>query len=339
MNWARVCFTAFRQAVSAVTLEKLYSSWIALALHVSYLQDLTLRLAAGVGRLPEETRRRHATYLLQRQAADGGFSGREGGSDLYYTGFALRSLAMLGELHGEPARQAASFVRTKLGGQAAIIDFLSLLYSAMLLESAAGEDVFTGAAPDWRSRVAAEIERFRRDDGGYAMSHEGFSSSTYYTFLVLLCQQVIERPPVEPERIIRFVASRRRDDGGFVELGPMKRSGTNPTAAAIGTLKILDAIDEETRADAIDFLAERQTDEGGLAANTRIPFADVLSSFTGTLTLIDLNGLDAIDVRAVQRFVGSLEAEQGGFLAHALDQVVDVEYAFYGLGTRALLSA
>jgi geranylgeranyl transferase type-2 subunit beta len=187
--------------------------------------------------------------------------------------------------------------------------------------------------------VAAELERFRREDGGYAMSHEGHSSSTYYTFLVLLCQQVIGAPPVDPDRIVRFVGSRRREDGGFVELGPMRKSGTNPTAAAIGTLKILDAIDEETRRGAIDYLAERQTDEGGLAANTPIPFADVLSSFTGTLTLLDLGGLNEIDTAALGRFVRSLESDAGGFLAHALDEVTDVEYTFYGLGTLALLAA
>ena len=305
---------------------------------VPYLQDLTIRLAEGIGRLPEATRQRHAAFLRGKQNADGGFGGREGGSDLYYTGFALRSLAILGELHGELAEGAAGFVRQGLGGQAAIIDFLSLLYSAMLLETSAGIDVLNGAPADWRSRVATELERFRRDDGGYAMSHEGYSSSTYYTFLVLLCQQVIAAPPVEPERIVRFVASRRREDGGFVELGPMRRSGTNPTAAAIGTLKILAAIDEETRQGAIDFLAERQTDEGGLAANTRIPFADVLSSFTGTLTLLDLGGLEEIDASEVRRFVQSLELDAGGFLAHAIDEVPDVEYTFYGLGGLALLT-
>jgi geranylgeranyl transferase type-2 subunit beta len=304
---------------------------------VPYLQDLTIRLAEGVGRLPEATRRRHAAFLRGKQKVDGGFGGREGGSDLYYTGFALRSLAILGELSGELADRTAGFVLQRLGGQAAIIDFLSLLYSAMLLDTSAGIDVLAGAPPDWRSRVAAELERFRRDDGGYAMSHEGASSSTYYTFLVLLCQQVIGAPPVEPERIARFVASRRREDGGFVELGPMRRSGTNPTAAAIGTLKILGAIDEETRHGAIDFLADRQTDEGGFAANTRIPFADVLSSFTATLTLLDLGGLEEIDASDVRRFVQSLESETGGFLAHAIDEVPDVEYTFYGLGGLALL--
>ena len=61
----------------------------------TYLENLTLRLAAGIAELPEAMRARQAKYLLAAQQEDGGFAGREGGSDLYYTGFGLRSLAMM----------------------------------------------------------------------------------------------------------------------------------------------------------------------------------------------------------------------------------------------------
>jgi geranylgeranyl transferase type-2 subunit beta len=113
----------------------------------TYLEDLTLRLAAAIAELPEDLRARHAKYLLSRQRDDGGFAGREGGSDLYYTSFALRSLAMLGELYGPPAERAAVFLRSRLSGQESIVDFLSLIYGAALIESAAGIDVFAGADP------------------------------------------------------------------------------------------------------------------------------------------------------------------------------------------------
>ncbi len=304
---------------------------------LNYLERLTLRLAGGMNQLPDAVRARHAEFLLQRQNADGGFSGREGGSDLYYTGFALRGMAITGVLDGEPATRAADFLTSCLGKQAAIIDFLSLLYGAMLLNTSAGVDVFHSASDGWQTRVAEELERFRRDDGGYAASDEGFSSSTYYTFLVLLCRQLIELPPEKPERIVEFLHSRRREDGGFVELGPMKRSGTNPTAAAIGALRILEAVTTEIREDTIDFLLDRQTDEGGFAANTRIPFADVLSSFTALLTLTDLDARHEVELDEVRRFLTSTEQETGGFTAGLLDETPDVEYTFYGLGVSALL--
>ena len=62
---------------------------------LSYLENLTIRLANGVARLPEESRQQHARYFLAAQQPDGGFRGREGASDLYYTSFALRGLAVL----------------------------------------------------------------------------------------------------------------------------------------------------------------------------------------------------------------------------------------------------
>lgn len=305
----------------------------------SYLEDLTLRLAAGIAALPEEFRSRQAQYLLAAQRPDGGFAGREGGSDLYYTGFALRSLAMLGELYGPPADAAAGFLRSRLAGQESIVDFFSLIYSAQLLQSAAGSDVFEAAHAGWQDQVAAALERLRRSDGGYSKGAEGAASSTYHTFLVLLCQQLISREHVEPQRIVAFLHSQRSDEGGFREIRASKRAGTNPTAAAIGALRILGALDAQTRRETVEFLAEMQTEEGGLRANTRIPIADLLSTFTGLLTLQDLGGADEIDLAAVRRFAQSLARDEGGFRGAEWDPAHDVEYTFYGLATLGLLAA
>ncbi|HZT83005.1 MAG TPA: prenyltransferase/squalene oxidase repeat-containing protein, partial [Gemmataceae bacterium] len=89
----------------------------------SYLQHLTDRLADGLARLPADFRDRHAAYLRAGQNADGGFSGREGGSDLYYTGFALRGLAVLGALTPDVCERAAGFLRQSLRQEASVVDF------------------------------------------------------------------------------------------------------------------------------------------------------------------------------------------------------------------------
>jgi geranylgeranyl transferase type-2 subunit beta len=305
----------------------------------TYLEELTIRLAVAVAELPEAIRQRHAKYVMAAQQEDGGFAGREGGSDLYYTGFALRSLAVLGELHGELAERAAGFLRSRMTGRESIVDFLSLIYGSALLESAAGIDLFADSPDSWRDAVASAMEALRRDDGGYAKGPEGMASSTYHTFLVVLCLQLIERPLPEPERMVKFLMSQQAEEGGFREIRASKRAGTNPTAAAIGALRILGALDDETRESTIDFLFEMQTDEGGLRANTRIPIADLLSTFTGTLTLMDLGGADEIDLAAALRFAQSLELEQGGFHGAIWDEADDVEYSFYGLGCLALLGS
>lgn len=304
----------------------------------TYLAELTIRLSSGLGRLPEQVREKHADYLKSAQRDDGGFAGREGDSDLYYTGFALRGLAVLGELYGPVAERSADFLRGRLTGRESIVDFLSLIYGAALLENAAGIDIFSDLQSDWRSSVVSAMEELRRDDGGYAKGPEGRASSTYHTFLVILCLQLMDAPINDPGRVVQFLKSQAAEDGGFREIRAGKRAGTNPTAAAIGSLRILDALDEETCEDTIDFLCEMQNDEGGLRANTRIPIADLLSTFTGALTLADLGALDEVDIPAMQQFVDSLQLEEGGFHAAAWDLAHDVEYTFYGLGNLALLA-
>jgi geranylgeranyl transferase type-2 subunit beta len=295
-----------------------------------------LRLAGGMDRLPDEMRARQAAFLIAAQQPDGGFAGRDGPSDLYYTGFGLRGLALLGALEGTTAQRAAEFLAGQTRIQAPLVDFVSLVYGAALLRSSVGIDPFKLAEPNWPAAVAHALEQFRRADGGYAKTEQGQSSSTYHTFLVVLCQQLLGLEPPGPDKLVAFVRSRQRDDGGFVEVGPMRSSGTNPTAAAAALLKILNALDESTREAVIDFLADRQGDEGGLAANKRIPLADLLSTFTGLMTLADFDALDRIDLQATRTYARSLEIESGGFRAAAWDDASDVEYTFYGLGSLAL---
>lgn len=303
----------------------------------TYLEQLTLRLANGIGELPEALRHRHASFLRARQRADGGFPGREGDSDLYYTGFALRSLAILGELHGKVARDAADFLRTRLTGRESIVDFYSLIYSAQLLRSLCDLDVMADVAVDWPLAVIRSLESLRRDDGGYAKGPDGTASSTYHTFLVLLCLEMVEADVPQPDQVVEFLNSQKMPDGGFREIRVSRRASTNPTAAAIGALRILNALTAETTVHAADFLLEMQTDEGGFRANSRIPIADLLSTFTSLVTLIDLEAVDRVAPVVVEKFVASLEQDAGGFLGASWDEVCDVEYTFYGLGTQGLL--
>ena len=144
----------------------------------SYLEQLTIRLAHGIAGLPQSVRGRHADYFRRAQQPDGGFRGREGAGDLYYTGFALRGLAVLGELEGEVAVRAAEFLRSRLAGRETIVDFLSLIYGGLLLENTSGIDIFSQAPPTWRDAVAGAVETLRRPDGGYAKGPEGAVSST-----------------------------------------------------------------------------------------------------------------------------------------------------------------
>src|SRR5207302_2395160 len=114
-----------------------------------------------------------------------------------------------------------------------------LLYACFLVQIGGGPDVLAGSPRDWPQRVADSLESFRTPDGGYAKAVGSASGSTYHTFLVGLCHELLGKPVPRPEEVVRFVGSRRREDGGYVEIAPMRRSGTNPTAAAVGMLQLL----------------------------------------------------------------------------------------------------
>jgi geranylgeranyl transferase type-2 subunit beta len=309
-----------------------------------YLWQLTTQLAEGLARLPAEVRARHASFLASLQNADGGFSGREGDSDLYYTAFGLRGLAVLGGLSREIADRAAGYLKSCLTQHTSTLDFFSLLYGGALVQAAGGPDILADGPPDWPERVVRLLESFRTADGGYAKVPGGTSGSTYHTFLVGLCYQLLGRSASGPAEIARFLLSRRREDGGFVELAPMRRGGTNPTAAAVGMLQILAeqepsaALDTEGRAKVVAFLAAMPSFEGGLRANDRAPAADLLSTFTGAWTLHRLGTLDRLDQPRLAQYVEALELAGGGFRGGLWDDRTDVEYTFYGLGCRALLS-
>ena len=135
----------------------------------TYLEELTVRLSIAAAQLAEEVRDRQGQFLLAAQREDGGFAGREGDSDLYYTGFALRGLAILGLLDGPVAQRAADYLKSRLSGQESIVDFFSLIYGAKLIESAAAINVFEQAEPTWADLVASELEKLlARPDGALA---------------------------------------------------------------------------------------------------------------------------------------------------------------------------
>lgn len=303
---------------------------------IPYLQELTLQLAIGASQLDPSLRSRHAQWLLAQQRDDGGFAGREGASDPYYTAFALRALWILDALNAENGSRAAHFLKQRLTSKESIIDLISLIFGSAIVELAVGEVVIPDEDVDWRQNVSELLSTLRTEDGGFAKTPEGRAGSTYQTFLSILCYQLIEIPPPNIAGIEAFLESQKQLEGGYLEIRAAKRPGVNPTAAAIGTLKALGKLKHDEQQNTAEFLAEMQSDEGGFTANTRIPFADLLSSFTGLLTLSDLNSTPKVNTEAINRYALSMQSPEGGFVGFTLDQTADVEYTFYGLATLAL---
>ena len=303
-----------------------------------YLVRLAERLANGLSQMDDARRERHRSFILSCQQNDGGFGGRDGDSDLYYTSFAVRSLGMLGGMDADEAKSIGQYLAKFDWRNLGVIDLMNWLYTALAVQVFGGGDLLEGEEPDWPERIAEKLERVRTDDGGYAKSEEGAAGSTYHSFLVTLTYELLGMASPRPNKLIQFIYDRQRDDGGFVEIAPMKNSGTNPTAAAVGLMSIVGGLDKELCEDIRDFLKETWSAEGGFQANKRIAFTDGLSTFTGLLTVQDLNITNLASETMIERFIThELEFPTGGFRGAAWDDQADVEYSFYGLGCLSLL--
>ena len=303
-----------------------------------YLVRLAARLKSGIASMDDDRQARHRAFVVSQQQHDGGFGGREGDSDLYYTSFAVRCLGMLGGMSVDECSRVAGFIREFDWRRLGVIDLMNWLNTALAIQVLGGIDLLEDADADWAEQVAAKLETVRTRDGGFAKSPEGASGSTYCSFLVTLTYELLGKRPPSPNALIQFVYDRQRDDGGFVEIGPMKNSGTNPTAAAVGLLSIVGGMDSELRRDVLDFLKLVWTTEGGFQANKRIAFADGLSTFTGLLTVQDLQLEGLISEVSIERYLTEwLEFPTGGFRGASWDDTADVEYTFYGLGCLSLL--
>src|SRR5262249_13660540 len=163
-----------------------------------------------------------------------------------------------------------------------------------------------------------------------------------HSFLVALCYQLLNRDVPGGDALVSFVLSRRREDGGFVEIAPMRKSGTNPTAAGVGVLQVVgpDWMTKrpEVRAGVVELLLDVSSEEGGFRANGRVPLADLLSTFTASWTLAELGSIGRLDAAEVAGYAEAVERAQGGFRGGLWDEKVDVEYTFYGLGVLGLFA-
>ncbi len=323
-----------------------------------YLIRLVTRLNAGLARIDPQRRERHRAFVLSQQQPDGGFCGRDDHSDLYYTSFAVRCLTILGGLTPDDCQRVGQYLKSHERSQLSIIDLVSWLFLTRIISSFRVEGLEfreetrkltldsqrstlnsqRSTLPDWPGQIADVLESVRTEDGGYAKTRDGAAGSTYHSFLIALVYELLGKSVPNSNELVQFVYDRQRDDGGFVEITPMQRSGTNPTAAAVALLGMFDLVDDELREDVRDFLLDVTSPEGGFLANTRIPFGDGLSTFTGLLTAQDLGFGRMIDTHRMEQFVAKeLEFPTGGFRGAGWDNQADVEYSFYGLGILGLL--
>jgi geranylgeranyl transferase type-2 subunit beta len=296
-----------------------------------YLDMLDALLRPGVSGLSARFVESQVRFVAGCQQSDGGFRGRDGGSDAYYTDFALRTLAWLAPDHGALG-PAAGYLARRPRPPRSVVECFNVLHAHRLLEGA-GQ---AGGAPD-ALRLTEWLYGQLLPTGGFARWPDDQRASAYHTFLGALCFQMLggEMPAVEDAA--GALAALGRPDGGYAELAGESASQTSATAAAVAFLLMHDALPEDDAAKPAQFLAAMQSADGGLKPHAAVGAGDLLSTFTGLLTLWGLGGLATIDLAAVARFLRATAHPAGGFVSCLGDRSPDVEYTYYGLGTLALL--
>jgi len=260
------------------------------------------------------------SFVRGCQMPDGGFCGREARSDLYYTSFAIDALtALRAELPEEPL---LNYLRGF--GEGDGLDFIHLccllrLWSAM--RSAR-------LADSLRTRLLAGVERYRTPDGGYDARLGAEAGSAYGCLIGYAAYADHARVPPRPDRLKACLETLRTPEGGWTN-DPSFRIASGPaTAAAVSLGRNLRLpLGPEIPA----WLLRCYHAEGGFRAIPDAPMPDLLST---AVILHALDGLQAPLQRIKEPcldFVDSLWTNEGGFHGSWADDVVDVEYTYYGL--------
>jgi len=316
---------------------------------MSLLPFLGDEIRAGLARMPQAYRDKHARWLIAQQRAEGGFANRRGNPDLYYTAFALRGLSSLQGLTPEIARPAVGFLQARLklpeaarikqpGGAFCDAVMAASWWDALALcEELIGPQLAEGDSDSARQTTQARLASLRRLDGGWAKTDVDAAGSLYHTFLAASVYLRMGMTLPEPERALVFARALAQPAGGFRENRHSKTPGTNSSAAGIGLAILLgEAAGIEQHA---NFLGAMQEPDGGFRATPAAPMADLLSTCTALFTLKLLGKLDTPAAEKAVRFARSLEHTEGGHIGFALDSLPDCEYTCYGLAVEGLAGA
>jgi len=263
-------------------------------------------------------------FLRRQLAPDGGFQGRDGRSDLYYTVFGLEaSLAMDIDV---PRDRVSGYLDGFGDGES-----LDLVHLAALIRCRANWCDAGMGEMRAREMMAEHLMEYRSRDGGFNMMPGAEQGSAYGSFLALGAWQDLGIDCPEPKAMAESIASLQRPDGGYANDATMV-AGVTPAAAA--AISVLHYLKQPVPESAVQWLLARAHRVGGFVA---IPFGgdagvpDLLSTATA-LHALALIGVQMAETRDKHLdYLDSLWNAQGGFRGHWADEVVDCEYTYYGL--------
>lgn len=261
-----------------------------------------------------------AEFLRSKINADGGFSDREGRSDLYYTVFGLEGLRAVQV--DVPDVIISPYVRSFGDGEG--LDFVHLCSLARCGANLQGS-FFVAEQAD---KIISRIEQYRTADGGYHGSLAKSRGSAYGALLAWGAYADLGKGMPEAQRLLEALMSLQLPDGSFANEPGLPQGTTTATAAAVTLCRHLQHPLPETTG---NWLLQQVHPSGGFLATPRAPLPDLLSTATA------LHALESMEVDFSSMrdpcldFVDSLWSAEGGFHGHWADDDLDAEYTSYGL--------
>ena len=264
-------------------------------------------------------------FVLSQQNADGGFRDRDGRSDLYYTVFGMQSLVALGT--SLPAKLIGSFVESYGDGEN--LDFVHLCCLARCWALLRDMQTNPRRETDVADALARRIEAHRASDGGYHPTPASSQGTAYAAFLALGAYQDLKIKLQNPKRLAESLRLLSTPDGAWANELPAKIAATNSTAAAMAVLGNLGFRANYRQAGR--WLLAQAHPLGGFRASPLAPAPDLLSTATALHAITTL-GISVQPVReSCLDFIDTLWSNEGGFHGHWHDDLLDVEYTFYGV--------
>ena len=278
-----------------------------------------LQVARLAPRVLGEAARRVESFVRGQQAADGGFKGRDGCSDLYYTSFAIDALMALQA--DVPERELRAYLASFGDGEG--LDFVHLCCLLRLwpaVHATPGETLV--------KTLLSRVESFRSEDGGFERERGARMGSVYACLLGYGAYSDHARLPPRPEGLKNCVDGLRTADGAWSNDG-LVRIGSVPAVAAAVTLfrNLGYAIPQGVA----EWLLGTRDLQGGFRAFPGAPVPDLLSTAVALHALGGMQtDLDAIRESCLD-YLDTLWSNEGGFHGNWSDDVLDVEYTYYGL--------
>ncbi len=260
-------------------------------------------------------------FLERQQNEDGGFKDRSGTSDLYYTVFGLDGLLALQA--ESPTDRVAAYLRSFGDGRE--LDFVHLCCLARAWAALSHQARLEFAAS---AEILRRIEAFRARDGGYHSVRASESGTAYAAFLAVGAYQDLKAEVKQPMRLVQSLKFLETNDGAWANERNATLGSTNATAAAITTLRNLNA---PLNPSAGDWLLARCHREGGFLAAPGAPIPDLLSTATALHALAGLQvSFEPVKEKCLD-FIDTLWTNEGAFHGQWADDAVDCEYTYYGL--------